>query len=901
MYQTLYDLEKATVMSHDPAIRQTLKSILLLGGLFGLLSGCNNDNDSGDDPPVPRFSLSGTVSSAAGSVVDGDVNDPRAIRVPNNSPDEAQPIPNPVMLGGYVNEAGTGYDGPSFLSGDRSDYFRVSLAANQTITLNIADFKTGDLDLYLYDDSGTGLIDKSVGLDKTESLTAPQAGDYVVEVYAYAGYTNYALVVGQNIAAAATSRLVSSDDFVPGDVIVRFKDTALALNTNQTPMARAASLGLHAKAGANGRAMLLALGDLQDRQASFKALGITPAKNAKQFRSADPEKQLKLDTLQVIKALRKRHDVLYAEPNYIRRAKLTPSDQYYNLQWHYPLINLPAAWEESTGEASVIVAVIDTGVLLDHPDLAGQFSADGGYDFIRSNAISRDSEPGIDANPDDPGDGGTGGSSFHGTHVAGTVAAATSFGGGGIGVAGVAPGAKIMPLRVLGTGGGTSYDILQAVRYAAGLDNDSGIVLTNANKADVINLSLGGGSFSQAEQAVYTHARNAGVIIIAAAGNESTSSPSYPAAYAGVISVSAVDINKRLAPYSNFGTTIDVAAPGGNTGRDINGDGYSDGVLSTAGDDSGNGIDVVYKFYQGTSMAAPHMAGVVALMKSIHSGLTPDEVDNLLIGGGIVEDLGASGKDNEFGHGLIDALKAVEEAKVLANGGTIPDKPQLSVTPAALNFGSSLTSLPLSVVNGGSGTLIIDSISDDADWLTVTADTADANGLGNYQVTVDRTNLSAGTYTASITITPSDATLPAVTVPVIQQVGGQGATSGVGYHYVLLVDPETGLAISSQWSGPPQGGDYHFQLDNIPFAEGQRYIIFAGTDQNNDNVICDAGEACGVYLSRSQPKTIGADDGHSGLNFVSGFGIGLQSQSASAIPFRGGIAIPRRQTDKQVQ
>jgi len=275
------------------------------------------------------------------------------------------------------------------------------------------------------------------------------------------------------------------------------------------------------------------------------------------------------------------------------------------------------------------------------------------------------------------------------------------------------------------------------------------------------------------------------------------------------------------------------------------------------------------------------------------------DVDNLL--SKIVEDLGSNGKDNQFGYGLIDALKAVEEAKLLANGNTIPDNPQLSVTPAALNFGGSLTSLPLSVVNGGSGILTIDDpICDDADWLEVTAGAGvDANGLGSYQVEVNRTNLSAGTYTASITVTPSDATLPAVTVPVIQQVGGQGATSGVGFHYVLLVDPKTGLAASSQWAGPPQDGDYHFQLDNVPFPEGQRYIIFAGTDQNNDGVICDAGEACGVYLSRSQPKTIGADDSHSGLNFVSGFSIGLQGQSAAAIPPRG-IAIPGHQT-KQVR
>ncbi len=901
-------------MSHNRMTCRTLKSVLLLGALAGLLGGCfhpENPEESpsegpGGGPSESRLTLTGTVSSAVGATVDGDVNDPNASVAVNNTPAQAQPIPNPVTVGGYANVARAGDAGPLFLSGDRSDFYRVSLAAGQTITLNIADFDVGDLDLYLYYDDGTIDIANpdfgSTGTGKTESLTVADAGDYLIEVWAYSGYANYALVVGQGAAAANGSqadRLVLSDDFVPGDVVVRFKDTVQALGAKPSAMARAASLGLQARAGASDRAMLLALGDLQDRQASFRALGITSAQKgsqARRFQTADSEKQLKLDTLQVIKALRQRDDVLYAEPNYIRRAQQVPTDQHYHLQWHYPLINLPAAWDVSTGDASVIVAVIDTGVLLNHPDLAGQFSADGGYDFIRRNDVSRDGESGIDDDPDDPGDSGpvAGGSSFHGTHVAGTIAAATSFGGGGRGVAGVAPGVKIMPLRVLGKGGGTNYDIAQAVRYAAGLPNDAGRI--PARPADVINLSLGGGGYSQLAQDLYTEVRNRGVVIVAAAGNESTSSPSYPAAYAGVISVSAVDIRKQLAPYSNFGATIDVAAPGGKTSRpDVNGDGYVDGVLSTVGDDSAGGSpDYVYKFYQGTSMATPHMAGVVALMKSVYSELTPDDVDNLLIGGNITEDLGASGRDDQFGHGLIDAFKAVNEARVLRDGGVIADNPLLNVTPAALNFGGNLTRLSLSVVNGGSGALPIDTISDDADWLTISPDSVDAAGLGSYAITVDRTNLSSGTYTATITVTPADATLPAVTVQVIQQVGGPSLTAGAGFHYVLLVDTETGDVSRSQWGGAGQDGQYRFRLDNVPFAPGQRYVIFAGTDHDNDGYVCDAGEACGIYLSRDRIQTIGASDSLSGLDFVSGFNIGLQGQAASVLPARG-IAIPRRQ------
>lgn len=831
--------------------------------------------------------ISGVVTSATGSAADGDVNNINARYVANDTPAEAQLIANPVILAGYLNAARTGSAGRSFVLGDRSDFFRISLAANQSITVDVADFDTGDLDLYLYNDDGD--IDQnnpdfsSIGVGQTETLTVLQGGNYVIEVRAYSGFSNYALVVGQSVTSLSADnradRLVSTDDFVPGEVIVRFKDVALTLSANQTPDARAATLGLQAKAGVNGRAMLLGLGDLKNRQASFAALGINLDQGggqARQFHSTDPNKQLKMDTLQVIKALRKRNDVLYAEPNFLRQAKLTPSDQFYRLQWHYPLINLPSAWDVSTGSSNVIVAVVDTGVLLQHPDLQGQLST--GYDFILNDSISQDGEPGIDANPNDPGDSSVGSSSFHGTHVSGTIAAATSFGGGGVGVAGVAPGVKIMPLRALGNGGGTSYDIMQAVRYAAGLPNDSGTV--PAQKSDVINLSLGGGGNSQLEQDVFTLVRNAGVIVVAAAGNENSGTLSYPASYTGVISVSAVDINKQRAPYSNFGATVDVAAPGGDMSGDINGDGYSDGVLSTGGDDSGGNIDFSYPFFQGTSMAAPHMAGVVALMKSIYSNLTFADVDNLLSSAQIVEDLGTAGRDDQFGHGLIDARKAVDEATLLASG-VIGDSPFVNASPASLNFGSSTNGLSLSVVNGGpAGALTITSIVADASatWLTVTPDSVDVNTqLGSYQVTVDRSALTAGTYTANITITSS---ANIVIVPVIQQVAAQGASAAnAGYHYILLIDADTSEVVDRQ-EGNAQNGNYNFQFDKAFFSDKrQRYFIIAGSDRDNDGLICDAGEACGAYLSRTQPKIIADNDNLSGLNFITGFSIGLQSQS----------------------
>ncbi len=249
----------------------------------------------------------------------------------------------------------------------------------------------------------------------------------------------------------------------------------------------------------------------------------------------------------------------------------------------------------------------------------------------------------------------SGGSSFHGTHVAGTIAAHTN---NALGVAGVGwDSARIMPLRAIGVGGGVSWDIIQAVRYAAGLPNDSGTV--PERPADIINLSLGGDVYSEVEEAIFQEVIAKGVIVVAAAGNAANSEPSYPAAYNGVISVSAVDYLSSPTYYSNFGPQIDVAAPGGDNSVDLNGDGYPDGVWSTMGNDASGQIEMVYRPLQGTSMAAPHVAGVAALMKGLWPAMDPNAFNALLVGGAITDDLGQPGRDDRYGHGLINAQKAL--------------------------------------------------------------------------------------------------------------------------------------------------------------------------------------------------------------------------------------------------
>ncbi|MEZ5578999.1 MAG: S8 family serine peptidase [Candidatus Competibacteraceae bacterium] len=567
--------------------------------------------------------------------------------------------------------------------------------------------------------------------------------------------------------------------------------------------------------------------------------------------------------------MRRDSDVADAGPNYIRRAQFVPNDPLYRFQWHYPQINLPQAWDLTTG-TDAIVAVIDTGVVLSHPDLQGQWVA--GYDFISNPSNAGDGD-GIDANPDDPGDGTDpgGGSSFHGTHIAGTVAAATN---NSVGVAGVAFGAKVMPLRALGRFGGTDYDIEQAVRYAAGLPNDSGTV--PPRRADVINLSVGGPGFSTATQAVYDQARAAGVVIVAAVGNEGSSTPFYPAAFPSVLGVGAVDIDKARAPYSNFGTAVSVVAPGGNTARDVNGDGKPDGVLSTAASDSGGTLVNDYAIWQGTSMATPHVAGVLALMKSVAPNLTPQDIDTLLTSGALTEDLGTPGRDDQFGDGLINAYKAVVVAADSA-GRPVNPMPILTISPAALNFGISLDSQTLTVLNGGGGELIVNPPTEDSGgWLSVTPTQVNADGTGSYTVAVRRENLADGVYSATMTFTSNADT---ISVSVIMQVANHLSVGSVGQQYVLLVKPDSGETVQDATGQLQPDGRYTFTLSDIPAGT---YQLFAGSDANNDLFICDAGESCGAYVTLDAPVTIEVDRDLSGLDFVSSYLVQLPGVQTTA-------------------
>jgi serine protease len=330
---------------------------------------------------------------------------------------------------------------------------------------------------------------------------------------------------------------------------------------------------------------------------------------------------------EMAKAYVKRSEVEYAEPNYYRTINATPNDRLYPYQWNLPLLNIEEAWDVSKGEG-VTVAIVDTGV---NPFGRDGFGSVGDRRLLRGyNAILR-----IPGGIDFKG---------HGTHVAGTVGQETD---NGVGVAGIAHGANILPVKVLTfLGSGLDSWIIRGIRWAT----DQGV--------DVINLSLGYYAFSQSLEDAVNYAYENGVTVVAAAGNDGEGEVMYPAAFENCISVGAVNYDKVLTDYSNYGYALDLVAPGGDRGAnhiDLNGDGYGDGVLQeTFGF---FGLNWGYWYYTGTSVASPHVAGIAALVKSIHPDYGPDEIRQVLQD--TAQDLGDPGWDVRYGHGLVDAYAAV--------------------------------------------------------------------------------------------------------------------------------------------------------------------------------------------------------------------------------------------------
>lgn len=313
---------------------------------------------------------------------------------------------------------------------------------------------------------------------------------------------------------------------------------------------------------------------------------------------------------ELMEELRKFPGVTYVENDHIATALLNPDDTYYSNQWGPPDIFAPKAWDITLGSPNVKIAIVDTGVDYNHPDIAANY-IQGGYDFINN-----DNDP-----MDDNG---------HGTHVAGIASAVTN---NSIGVAGISQ-SKILAEKVLSSSGSGSYSAVA-----------NGITHAANNGAKVISMSLGGRFDSFTLQNAVNYAWNKGALLVAAAGNDYSGKISYPAAYANVIAVSALNQDDSFAVYSNHGKKIELAAPG--TGI------YSAVPTGTCSlcDSSG------YKYLSGTSMATPFVSGSAGLVLSKNSSLTNQQVRNILDKSAV--DLGTSGRDAYFGYGKVNPYGAL--------------------------------------------------------------------------------------------------------------------------------------------------------------------------------------------------------------------------------------------------
>lgn len=553
---------------------------------------------------------------------------------------------------------------------------------------------------------------------------------------------------------------------------------------------------------------------------------------------------LPLDQVEAIAArLAADPEVAYAEPNtrvFISRLPTDPcfvnagylfgEPCYDHRMWHLrgvstvatpgnPVsygVNLPAAWDVTTGSPAVVVAVIDTGALLAHSDLAGR-TPDGnpGYDVIGDIQVANDGN-GSDPDPSDPGDwsepnqcGPARASSWHGSHVAGTIGASAN---NGVGVAGVNWNSKLLHVRALGRCGGYIDDIARAVEWAAGLPV-LGLPL-NPNPARVINMSLGGyGTCTSTMQLAINAANAKGAVIVVAAGNDGANlndlggvSDVNPAECSGVITVASTRQDGRRARYSNYGQVVDIAAPGG--------DGAIDAMVVSAIDAGVRGPEGdSYATYEGTSMAAPHVAGVISLMLSANPGLASADVLAILQQTATPFPAQTTCTTTICGAGIVNAGAAVEEAarrvrtvswkvaeqRVSEGAGSAKLRVQLSIPS------SQPVQLPFTV-SGSAG-------PDDATLVSgsLTIPAGFATGTITFPIADDKA--TEGDETVVVTLgaplgAPAPATLsgsPTHTVTIVDNEGGDPAPVLTLAQLALAEKPgsvEVSIAVERK---PPQG------------------------------------------------------------------------------------------------
>ncbi|MDD9892247.1 MAG: S8 family serine peptidase, partial [Gammaproteobacteria bacterium] len=517
-----------------------------------------------------------------------------------------------------------------------------------------------------------------------------------------------------------------------------------------------------------------------------------------------------------------------AEPDQILYAPSlsTVNDSAADQQWGAELIDVEAAWSATTG-AGVTVAVLDTAFLPEHPDLAGRMQQ--GYDFV-----DHDTDVSATATLEIQ----------HGTHVAGIVGAARN---NGMFTSGVAPGSTLMPLRVLGDClCGSLGGIIQGLRYAAGLPNDSGTVPVQKAKVANLSLQLPYGRNAALLQTL-EDVTAAGMTVVWAAGNESDRH-SYDEAgvtgVPGVVVVNAVGSFQKLSGFSNFGSAVDISAPGGDT--EANNGGRM--ITSLDGRYMKNSWMYDTGRLQGTSQAAPFVAGVIALMASVWDDMTPAAVDAMIERGDLTRDLGLAGNDDYYGAGIVDAGRAVQAALAHVGRDVAEVNPKRIVAmPGEAAFGAAQDVIEIDLFSTDDSAPTLSMIYAPA-WVTVSQSQTD-RGYGIWTLRVNRDALTQENHEDVIQFSNGERQL---VVPVSAHNPENSARStGVEQVLVQFFDSQSGELVHEEYALAQANYSFEFASDDVPVG---RYTIQASSDFDEDENYCEVGELCGQFGNNGETE-----------------------------------------------
>jgi len=820
-----------------------LAALLFLPGVCG----CGGGSAGGGGAPAGTAAIAGRV------VIDTGDFGILAEHEPNGSLANAQLLPPLHVSSSFVVAGDAGVVAVRFGVIDPVDAYRfLSLAAQAvdvTFDAETAGFVLGAFDLTVFRTSDGQPVGSSTGSSnpKVVSFAAEADVSYDVVVTATAGAGAYTIELASAPLAApariATARAAAIE--VPAGGFEMSADVvSFALDAPDCAPRR---LVVRADGEEAVERLRAAIGARLVRRTSSGSLVLEVPSV---FSDAGGR-----EALAAAARLRSEAGVVFAEPDWIVRSCAVPDDPDYGRQWNLDGIGAPSAWDVTTGIPSIVVGVLDSGII-SHPDLDPQVVP--GYDFVSDLGIAGDGD-GRDPDPTDPGGAvfSDGSHEWHGSHVAGILGAR---GNDGYGISGVAPGCKIMPLRVTGSGGGTISDLSDALRYAAGLAATAdGPAL--ASPLRVVNVSLGTSQPSSELQAACDAAEAAGTLVCAAAGNGG-GAVLYPAAYPSVLAVGAVDGRLVYATYSGHGPSLDCVAPGGNENRDVAADGFSDAILSTVLDETVIPAVPGDTYYSGTSMAVPHVAGVAALVLSVDPSLSLVDLRTTILS--TCRDLDVQGPDDNTGRGLVQAGEAVRYA--LATLGTPrADAPRLLLSSTAVRLPTFESVATVYVDNGGGGVLHVAGVSATTDsgvpWLSAFlpgGPHSDAVNAGMIAISASRTGLAIGTYAGHVYVSDGFSTIGSIRV--VLEVGSFPLTAAT----ILVVARQqpTGIVRASAIADGAHGFRYAFH----GLAAGT-YTVTAGTDLDDDGFFCEAPDWCGSFGGTpATPIVVGAGDVRLGTN-----------------------------------